>query len=348
MELRENKGFHPMLDYDHPYVFVDSCMQIWPDADLSVAHRHGVTAYAVTSMRPHASLEGALEDLMYWHLVARERDNLSVVTQADDIRRAKEESRAGLLLAAQGADFVGQQLHRLEAFYRLGLRMLLPSYNSSNAICGGCLDRTNGGLTRFGELVVQECNRIGLLLDCTHISERASLDIIERSVDPVVFSHSNPKSLVDNPRNITDEAIGACAQKGGVVGLVVWGPLVLKTGTTTWPTVDDFIDLVDHVAQILGSVDNIGLSTDMSLGTYPMHKRDPWGEPQYPGVATEYGKHVTSRVLSPKRNLDGFCSYPEVVNLIDRLLERGYEEADVAKILGENYLRVFEQVWKPA
>ena len=347
MALRDNKGFHPELDADHPYIFIDSCMQMWPDADLQVIHRHGVTAYGVTAMRPHVGLERALEDLMYWHLIARQHDNITLVTTTNDIVEAKSQGRAGLLLAAQGGDFVASKLHRLEAFYRLGLRLMIPSYNASNAICDGCLDRTNGGLTRFGQKVVDECNRIGLVLDCTHISERAALDIIHRSAEPVIFSHSNPKAIIDNPRNISDEVIQACAERDGVIGLVVWGPLVLKNGQTHWPTVDDFIDLVDHVADLLGSVDNIALSTDMSLGSYPDHEREPWGEPDYPNVSEHYGQHVTSRLLSPKRNLDGFSSYPEVLNLIDRLLDRNYSEAAVAQILGRNYLRLFNRVWKP-
>ncbi|GAH06091.1 unnamed protein product [marine sediment metagenome] len=112
-----------------------------------------------------------------------------------------------------------------------------------------------------------------------------------------------------------------------------------------WPTVDDFIDLVDHVAQMLGSTDNIGISTDMSIGTYPEHESDPWGSPAYPNITEAYDRHVTDDFRSPQRNLDGFSDYAEVVNLAEGLLERGYKDEDVKKILGGNFLRVFEEVW---
>jgi microsomal dipeptidase-like Zn-dependent dipeptidase len=77
-----------------------------------------------------------------------------------------------------------------------------------------------------------------------------------------------------------------------VIGLAPWGPLVLKPGRTEWPTVDDFVEHVDYVAQLTGSTDHIGIGTDTSLGTYPDHEHDPWGEPRWPGVADEYGRHT--------------------------------------------------------
>jgi microsomal dipeptidase-like Zn-dependent dipeptidase len=167
--VAENKGFHPFLREDHPYIFIDSCMQAWPDADFANAHRHGVTAYAVTAWRPHATLAQALEEGMFWRLIERLHDNVIVAETAADIRRAKSEGKAAFIMAAQGGDWIENKLHRIEAMQRIGLRMMLPAYNTTNMICDGALDRTKGGLTRFGELVVDECNRVGVLLDCTHI-----------------------------------------------------------------------------------------------------------------------------------------------------------------------------------
>ncbi len=347
MSSTENKGFHPILEEDHGYIWIDSCMQAWPDGDWPNAHRHGVTAYCNTAWRPHATIDQALEEGMFWHLVARENPNLIVAETADDIRRAKQEGKSAFIITAQGGDWIGFKLHRIEAMYRLGLRIMLPAYNRTNHICDGCLDKTDSGLTRFGELVVDEANRVGLLLDCTHIGKRASMEIMERSSVPTVFSHSNPKGVVDSPRNIDDEQIKACIAKGGVIGVAPWGPIVLEEGQTTQPTLDQFINHVDYIAQLAGSADNIGLGTDMSLGTYPDHDHDPWGEPSgYKDVASAYTRHITGNVRSPRRALDGFSNYPQVMNFIAGLKNRGYTEQDVSKILGENYLRVFDQVWR--
>ena len=343
---RPHGGFHSMIETDHPYIFLDSCMQIWPDADFDAAHRHGVTAYGVTAFMPHDSFEQAVEGLMHWHLIARRHGNLYVAHDVAAIRQGKRDGRAGLLFFAQGGDWIGWKIHRVEALYRLGLRVMIPAYNRTNHLCDGILDRTAGGLSRFGGAVVDECNRVGLMLDCTHLGERSSLEIIDHSRDPVIFSHSNPKALADNPRNITDAQILACVSRGGIVGCVAWGPLVMRKGTTHWPTVDEFIACIDHVAQLAGNADHIGIGTDMSLGSYPPHETDPWGEPAYLSVADDYGRHVTPDIRSHRRSLDGFSDYPEIVNVADRLLARGYNDRQVHGILGENYLRLFGDVWK--
>ncbi len=343
---RVHGGFHSAIERDHPYLFIDSCMQIWPDADFASAHRHGVTAYGVTAFMPHDDFAQAVERVMFWHLVARRHPNLYIVDAADDIVQGKRDGRAGLLLFAQGGDFIGWKLHRVEAMYRLGLRVMIPAYNRTNHLCDGILDRTDGGLSRFGQAVVAECNRVGMLLDCTHLGLRSSLEIIDRSAVPVIFSHSNPRALADNPRNISDEQIVACVRRGGIVGCVSWGPLVMRPGTTHWPTLDEFIACIDHVAQLAGDADHIGIGTDMSLGSYPPHETDPWGEPAYVSISEDYGRHVTADIRSPRRAIDGFSDYAEIVGVADRLLARGYTDAQVHGILGGNYLRVFEQVWK--
>jgi len=340
------KGRHPILDRDFPYVFIDSCMQAWPDARYQDAHRHGVTVYAVTAWDPHLAVDRALEGLMGWHLVARMNPGLEVVTSADVIPRLKEQGRAGLLLASQCGDFIHNHIHRLEAFYRLGLRMLIPAYSAANQICGGCLDVSDGGLTALGRTVVRECNRIGLLLDGSHLGRRSSLEIIERSEHPIIFSHSGVRSLSENPRNIDDDQIRACAAKGGVIGLSPWGPMVMKSGVDRRPTLDDFIDHIDFVAQTLGSTLNIGVGTDMSLGTYPDHARNPWGMPEYRDVTGRYDRFVTDNIRSPRRMVEGFSNYAEARNLVVRLKSRGYHDEDVRSILGGNYSRVFKQVWK--
>ena len=339
------EGRHPVLEQDLPYIFIDTCMQIWPDAQFDVAHRHGVTSYGVTAWDPHLDVQEALEGLMFWFLITRKFPNLFVAHSVEDIVRAKKTGKATLLLASQCGDFIGYKLHRIEAFYRLGLRMLIPAYSLSNQICGGCLDRTDDGLTSFGRKVVEECNRVGLLLDCSHLSRKSSLDIIELSQKPVVFSHSCTKALADNPRNIDDKQIKACAQKNGVVGLSPWGPMVMKTGQTRRPTVHDFIDHIDHVVQLLGSTDNIGIGTDMSLGTYPDHAYDPWGEPTYKDVTGVYNDFVTPNIRSPLRMVEGFSNYAETFNFMNKMKERGYSDKDIEKIVGGNFMRAFDDVW---
>jgi membrane dipeptidase len=320
-------------------------MQIWPDGDLEVAHRHGVTVYGVTAWDPHADARMATDGIMYWHGVVQEHPNLLIVRAVDDVRGAKRDGKAGLLLAAQDGDWVGYNLGRIQAFHELGLRMMLLAYNASNQLCDGCLDRTDGGLTRLGQRVVEECNRVGIILDCSHTGKRATLEIMDRSAHPCVFSHSNPSAIVPNPRNIDDEQIRACIGRGGVVTLVSWGPLCMRPNTTHRPTMEEFFQLIDHVVDMAGSTDNVAISTDLSIGTYPAHAHDPFGAPRYPDIAAQYNEHVTADFRSPERQIEGFGDYAQIVEVAERLAAHGYSDEDVEKILAENFLRVAQEVW---
>ena len=113
-----------------------------------------------------------------------------------------------------------------------------------------------------------------------------------------------------------------------------------------WPTLGQFLDIIDDVVQLIGDADHIGIGTDMSLGSYPDHRSDPWGEADYPNISAEYGRRVTPDIRSPRRSLDGFSDYAEVVHLADALSRRGYSDAQVQNILGENYLRLCAAVWR--
>jgi membrane dipeptidase len=307
---------------------------------------------ALTAWDPHATVEEALAGLMYGHLLARKYSNIITVNSVQDIRLAQRDKKLALLLVSQDGDFIQDKLHRLEAFYRLGLRMIIPTYNATNNICGGCLDRVDIGLTRFGQLVIDECNRLGLLLDCSHLGKRSSLEIIERSTQPIVFSHSNAQAVAENPRSVDDEQIKACVAKGGVVGIVAVGSLAFKKGSQRRPNLQDLVDNVDYLADLIGTTDNIGIGTDFSLGTYPVHQADPWGEPIWQATLSSVrGAYnslpgMTTRPSSPMRYVDGFNTYAEILDMIAELNRRGYKDEDVRKILGENFMRVFQQTWK--
>lgn len=339
-----NRGFHPLLDKPLEHVFVDGCMQIWPDADFPNAHRHGCDVYGVTALTPHKDAAFSLDEMMFWHSVVAEHDNLRLALSVDDVLQAKSAGQATLLLAAQDGEFIGDKPERVRAFHALGLRMLIPAYNRDNLLCGGVLEHTDAGLSGLGKAVVAECDELGMVIDLSHVSRRASLEIADCSANPVVFSHANPRGVVDNARNIDDVQIAAVADRGGVIGTVNWGPLIFKEGATSRPTLSDYLDTIDYLADLLGTTKNIGIGTDFSLGSYPPHQHDKHG-PHYKTVMTEMNRYVTTYWRSPERFADGFSTYPEITRVVELLGERGYGEEDVKGILGGNFLRVFEAVW---
>ena len=347
VQTRQNRGFHPVIDKPQEKLFIDGCVQIWPDADLENAHRHGVHVYAVTAFLPWVGVGEALDALMAWHLLPRRYPKIMIIENAADIVTAKQNGRAALLLASQDGEFIGASLARIEAFYRLGLRMLILAYNRSNLLAGGCADVADTGLTALGRRVVEEANRVGLLLDGSHMSRRSSLEMIELSTDPIVFSHANPRGIVDNPRNLYDDQILACAKKDGVIGVVPWGPLIYKADSNRRPNVNDLLDAIDYLADKTGSSSHIAIGTDFSLGTYGTHAPDPWGAPNYFARVTEaFDRVIAPGSLKPERFTEGFDSYAQIENVIAGLEKRGYDESAIDGILGVNFLRVFQKVWK--
>jgi microsomal dipeptidase-like Zn-dependent dipeptidase len=287
---------------------------------------------------------GAVEPEVTPWLRAAGHVNTRAVRDAKEALGALEEDSADLVIVDRepsGLDAAG-----VVRVLRERLELIDPWLLAITVPAKGRGADADEGLTGFGRDAVRECERCGVIVDLAHINRRGFFDALELATLPPMVSHTGVLGVHEHWRNIDDEQIRACAARGGVIGLAPWGPLVLKAGRTAQPPLDDFIDHIDYVAQLTGSTDHIGIGTDMSLGTYPDHEHDPWGEPSFPDVSGTYGRLITADVRSPLRALDGFSNYTHVTNLIDRLGARGYSDDDIRKILGENYLRIFGQVWK--
>ncbi len=335
------KGWHTRVE--NPHLFVDGCVQIWPDTAFEDLHRYGVAAYCITSFRPHDGAEPALDALADWWRIARTYPKVRIALTAADIEAAKAAGGTSLVLAAQGGDVLGNDLNRLDMFHRMGLRMMIPAYNARTALADGLLEPTNAGLSRMGRRWVEACDRLGVLIDLTHVGERSSLEAMDLATRPVVFSHSNPRALVDTVRNVTDEQIRRCAATGGCVGVTNWGPLNFKAGADRRPTLDDWIDGLAHVADLVGAA-HVSMGTDMSHGTYPdgdlMRNRN-----RASGSGVGYGAVVEESPRSRLRYVEGFDDYGKIVDVAAAMRRRGFSEADVAGIMGGNLLRVFRAVW---
>jgi membrane dipeptidase len=179
--------------------------------------------------------------------------------------------------------------------------------------------------------VIRECNRLGIVVDCSHVGVQTTLDAAQASRQPIVISHTAVRALTDNPRCVTDEQMKAVAATGGLVGITAYAPFIRYDRR---PTLDDYVDHFDYVADLVG-VDHVGFATDWFDGKTKTNWATPW---YYPEVTrgTAYGA----------LGLEGFAARADLPNLVAKLLERGRGAADIAKILGGNYLRVLEAVWQ--
>jgi membrane dipeptidase len=227
--------------------------------------------------------------------------------KAADIRDAHAKGELAVMINIEGAEGIQGSLELLRNYYRLGVRMMGLVWNHRNEVADGTNEyAVDGGLSTFGREVVREMNRLGMLIDLAHIPPKGFFDTLELSEQPVLFTHGNCHALWQHPRNLTDEQIKALAAKGGVFGISFVNTFMNKQ-TATLKTVADHID---HVVQVLGSADHVAYGSDFDGCTPPPGLEDVR---QLPALTAE-------------------------------LLSRGFSEADMAKILGGNYLRVFEQV----
>ncbi len=270
-------------------------------------------------------------------------NELLLIESVDDIRQAKAEGKLGVMLHFQTCSPFERDLNLIEVFYRLGVRVALLAYNVGNYVAPGISESPGGGLTKFGRRVVQEMNRVGMVVDGSHTGERATFEAMELCNGPFIFSHSNCKAVYNHPRNITDEQIRACAQTGGVVGVV---GLPYFTSASREPSIDDITRHVVHIAELVGT-DHIGVGMDYWTGVVP------YSTPEQEVARLEI-QDAADDLWSPgdiPPHPWGFAPGLETPagmrNLTAALLKNGFTYEEVRKIMGENFLRVYRQVWKP-
>jgi membrane dipeptidase len=253
------------------------------------------------------------------------------VERVDDLYAAKREGRLGVILGLQSPSCIEDARERLRLLHKLGLRSLQLTYMERNRLGDGCLEPENRGLTHFGMQVIRECNRLGIVVDCSHVGIRTTLDAAKASAQPIVISHTAVRALTDNPRCVTDAQIEAVAQTGGVVGITAYAPFIRYDRR---PTLDDYVDHFDHVIAQVG-IDHVAFATDWFDGKTKTNWATPWYYPE-----------VTRGTAYDALGLDGFGKRTDLPNLVAKLQARGRSAADIAKILGGNYLRVLQTVWK--
>jgi len=248
--------------------------------------------------------------------------------RSEDVRRAKAQGKLAVGFAFQGSNALLGELALVEVYRRLGVLQMLLAYNTGNLAADGCHEARNAGLSRFGRQLVAEMNRVGIIMDVTHVGTRSSLEALELTAKPPVFSHSTPKKFAPHDRNITDEQIRACAAKDGVVGLAGLG--LFMDGQTRKASASRLADTIEHVAQLVGPRHaGIGLDYVIDPGSMARYIRDNAG--LYGGG----GQYPSDGVIE-------FTPPSALPDVAEELIRRGYSDADVRGILGVNYLRVLE------
>jgi membrane dipeptidase len=295
------------------------------------------------AVRRTLDLRDAMETLFETH-----KDKIELATTASDIERIVKSKKIAAFLTVEGGHTIDDDLRVLRMYYQLGIRSMTLTHSRNNNWADSATDKpVHNGLTDFGKEVVREMNRLGMVVDVSHVADKTFFDALEVTTKPVMLTHSSMRAISDVPRNVTDEMLWALAKNGGVVGITFGEGFVnpkdadaLRAAIeveTTAPTMDgrtlddyaaqdvrklfgtrvkvaasveDVADHIDHAVKIAG-IDHVGIGSD------------------FDGVS------------GPPNGLDDVSRMPA---LIAALLERGYSDRDLKKILGENTLRVIREV----
>lgn len=268
--------------------------------------------------RAVALLGAALNDIDETYEVAlcRTRAEIDATLAAGQI---------AFILAIEGGECIQDGIESLRVFYQLGVRLLGLTWNQRNLLAEGIgEERAGGGLTELGREMVREANRLGVLLDVSHLSVKSFWDVLETSDAPVIASHSNAKALCRHRRNLDDDQLRALAGTGGMIG--VNGVAAFLADDPREATLERMLDHIDHIAEVVGP-QNVGLGPDFV---------DFMG-PQGFGTATV---EMAGGQVDPA----GFAGARDMPHVTAGLLARGYSDEEIRGILGENFLRVLTRV----
>ena len=316
-----------------------------PEARRRILERAAAGGYTYLSLTvgdDQVDLAGAIRT------IAKERayflandDKYVLVETAADVLQAKKDGKIAVSFHFQGTLPMDYDVHMVEIYYRLGVRHMLMVYNMKNYVGDGCLERTDGGLSRFGVRLIEEMNRVGMIVDASHTGHRTTMDMFEVSEHPVIFSHANPRALWDHPRNILDDQIKACAATGGVTGIAGVGVFMGDNDAS----IDMVMRHVDHIAELVGP-QHVGLGTDFIEEAE--RRALPPGTIFNPKDVHEEAhlKASGGKSRGPSWDKIDYFAPEQVPQLTEAMLKHGYSEADVRGVLGENLLRVARQVWK--
>ncbi len=293
-----------------------------------------------------------LDDIAFlYSMLEATSEDTTLISQAAEIEALSQTGKIGIIMEFENTFPLDGDLHMIDIFHRLGLRVMQLTYNERNLVGDGCTERTDAGLSDFGIQVVERMNELGVVISLSHTGKRTCMETMEISQAPVVYSHSNPQALCKHPRNIDDEEIEAMAKMGGVMGICPYGMFIKDNPSEENPaTIEDFIDHVDYVVNLVG-VDHVGIGLDsgenllaftsggvMSDRGFPPERHNRIFKPEFWPEIETWDESWFFRVK-------GMESVTLLPDLTERLLARGYSEGDVAKIMGRNFLRVFRQIW---
>jgi membrane dipeptidase len=318
MDLYEKRGRKNVLE-----------TKFLPDLDAGNVGVIGVAIYIEDRYMPEMSLRVALDQISRVYAEAEESERFVICKSCEQILDARKARKIALLITMEGVEPLGTDLNLLRVFYELGVRAIGLTHARRNAAADGGVFAPTGssrdGLTAFGRDVVRQCEALGMIVDLAHISPAGFDDILAIITKPPIVSHTNARKYYDIERNINDEQIKMIGERRGVIGV----NSVLVSPKEEESTLDRYIDHIEHITALIG-IDGVGIGFDFFEFIYRQ-----WPESAQKELAAKF---TTPHFIPNLRN------HSHARNLTRRLIERGFSDEDIEKILRSNWMRIFEEI----
>ena len=242
-------------------------------------------------------------------MVAKSSAHVNIAYTPADLYRLKAEGKKAIMMGIENGYAIGKDITNVKRFRNRGIVYMTLCHNGNNQLCGSCRDNEeNLGVNAFGEQVIQEMNRVGMMVDISHAGVQTFYDALDISTKPIVASHSSARALCNHPRNLYDDQMKALAAKGGVAQVTLYNGFLKEVGQAT---IEDAIAHLNHMVDIMG-IEHVGIGTD----------------------------------FDGDGGIIGCASASELINFTRHLLKERYSEEDIRRIWGGNFLRVMKEVQK--
>jgi membrane dipeptidase len=318
MDLYEKRGRSNIL-----------ATEFLPEFEAGKMSLIGAAIYIEDRYLPDRALQVGLDQISRLYAEAEQSKGCVVCRSYKDIQRAFDSKKIAFLITMEGVEPLGDDLDLLRAFCELGVRVIGLTHARHNAAGSGGVFAPKGssrdGLTPFGRDVVRECERLGVIVDLAHINPQGFEDVVSITKKPLVVSHTNARKYYDIERNISDEQIKMIGKRRGVIGVnsVLVGP------TKKDATLDRYVDHIEHIIGLIG-IEGVAIGFDFFEFLYRQ-----WTPAARKELAAKF---TTPHFISDLRN------HSHARNLTRKLIERGFKDGQIKKILSENWMRIFKEI----
>ncbi len=303
----------------------------WNRAIFEDLLKGGVTAVHATLVY-WENTEESFNKIKEWNKRFFEyKDLICHAKTTDDILQAKKNNKVAILFGFQNSAPIANDISLVESFFEKGLRFMQLTYNNQSPLGGGCFESNDSGVSRFGKEVIEEMNRLGMIVDLSHAGKRTCLDAIQFSSKPVAISHANPISFHKSIRNIEDDVLIELSKRNGFIGLSLYPYHLKNLGECK---IEDFCLMIKKLINLIG-IEHIGIGSDLCKNwpdeVVMWMRNGKWTK------KIDYGESTNKNIKWPKQP-SWFTKGSDLKNIFESLVKNGLSEDQAFKIMGINWL----------